>query len=68
MNRLLGDPPLRKRLGQAGRKWATQFTWDRTAQAQEQNLSESCHITTAIKNLLDRGFKHAAMTAFMELC
>ena len=36
MNRLLGDPPLRKRLGQAGRKWATQFTWDRTAQAQEE--------------------------------
>ena len=36
MNRLLGDAPLRKRLGQAGRKWATQFTWDRTAQAQEQ--------------------------------
>ena len=36
INRLLSDPPLRKRLGQAGRKWATQFTWDRTAQAQEE--------------------------------
>ena len=36
MNRLLNDPPLRKRLGTAGRKWATQFTWDRTAQAQEE--------------------------------
>ena len=36
MNRLLSDAPLRKRLGTAGRKWATQFTWDRTAQAQAQ--------------------------------
>jgi len=36
MNRLLSDPILRKRLGTAGRKWATQFTWDRTAQAQEE--------------------------------
>ena len=36
MNRLLSDPILRKRLGTAGRKWAAQFTWDRTAQAQEE--------------------------------
>lgn len=36
MKRLLNDPILRKRLGTAGRKWATQFTWDRTAQAQEE--------------------------------
>ena len=36
MDHLLRDPPLRKRLGQAGRKWAAQFTWDRTAQAQEE--------------------------------
>ena len=36
MNHLLSKPSLRKRLGQAGRKWATQFTWDRTAQAQEE--------------------------------
>ena len=36
MNRLLNDALLRKRLGTAGRKWATQFTWDRTAQAQEE--------------------------------
>ncbi len=36
MNRLLSDAFLRKRLGTAGRKWAAQFTWDRTAQAQEE--------------------------------
>ena len=36
MNRLLSKPFLRKRLGTAGRKWAAQFTWDRTAQAQEE--------------------------------
>ena len=36
MNHLLSKPSLRKRLGQAGRKWAAQFTWDRTAQAQEE--------------------------------
>lgn len=36
MKRLLNAPTLRKRLGTAGRKWAAQFTWDRTAQAQEE--------------------------------
>ena len=36
MKRLLNDALLRKRLGTAGRKWAAQFTWDRTAQAQEE--------------------------------
>ncbi len=36
MKRLLDAPYLRKRLGTAGRKWAANFTWDRTAQAQEE--------------------------------
>ena len=36
MKRLLNDAPLRHRLGRAGRKWAEQFTWDRTAENQER--------------------------------
>ncbi len=36
MKRLLYDAPLRKRLGQAGRKWAEHFTWDRAARDQER--------------------------------
>ena len=36
MKRLLSAPSLRKRLGTAGRKWAAKFTWDSTAQAQEE--------------------------------
>ena len=36
MQHLLTDAPLRKRLGEAGRKWAENFTWDRIAKDQER--------------------------------
>jgi len=39
MKRLIAEPDLRRRLGQAGRSWAEQFTWDRIAQAQEDVYS-----------------------------
>ncbi|HMA38132.1 MAG TPA: glycosyltransferase family 4 protein [Chloroflexia bacterium] len=36
MVRLAGDPALRQRLGEQGRAWAAQFTWDALAARQEQ--------------------------------
>jgi glycosyltransferase involved in cell wall biosynthesis len=36
MLRLLREPALRARLGDAGREWARRFTWDNIAVAQEQ--------------------------------
>ncbi|MDP6041734.1 MAG: glycosyltransferase family 4 protein [Candidatus Latescibacteria bacterium] len=36
MEQLLADAQLRKRLGEAGRKWAERFTWDRIAKDQER--------------------------------
>jgi len=36
MVRVVEDAELRRRLGEAGRKWASQFTWDETARKQEE--------------------------------
>jgi len=36
MVRVAEDAELRRRLGEAGRKWASQFTWDETARKQEE--------------------------------
>ena len=43
MKHLIDDDPLRQRLGKAGRKWAEHFTWDRTAQDQEQVYLKVAH-------------------------
>ena len=50
MNHLLSKrAPCANAWDTAGRKWAAQFTWDRTAQAQEEVYLKVAHITTAMK-------------------